>query len=138
MARPVFINLEPRDLERCRGVIRKLLDAIAVNHGLAVAQRLFAEEVPLNGRNLQKAKNDRLLAEYVRSGLSIKRCAAVLAEKNGTLPAARRHGPNGTTNAETLDKQIRRQKKLMDRDPRYQKYIRRLAWRLGKYGLDIS
>jgi len=138
MVRPVFICLHPQNLERCRGAIHKLHDAIAVTHGLAVAKRLFADEVPLNGRNLQKAKNDRLLAEYIRSGLSIKRCAAMLAEKNRTLPTARRHGPNGTTSAETLDKQIRRQKKLMDQDNRYRRYIQRLASRLGKYSLDIS
>jgi hypothetical protein len=68
-----------------------------------------------------------LMAEYIKSGLSVKRFAANLAEKNKSLGRDYRYGANGSTNPETLEKQIRRQKKRMDQFPIYRSWIERLA-----------
>ena len=99
----------------------------------------LAEETPSTKRALQEARNDRLLAEYLRSGLSIRKFAAKLAEKNKSLSADNRYGPTGSTTAETLATHIRRQKKLMDRDPRRRKHIEQLASQLAQWvPADIS
>jgi len=116
------ISFNPRDLEDYRYAIRQLRLAVSLHHGPDTLRRLLAEETPSTKRALQEARNDRLLAEYLRSGLSIRKFAAKLAEKNKSLSADNRYGPTGSTTAQTLATHIRRQKKLMDRDPRRRKH----------------
>ena len=100
-----YIAFDARDLERCRAATLRLWGEIVRHHGPAVAQRLFAE---FTSRQMtRELNNDWLLIEYIKSGLSVKKFAAWFAEKNKSL----------FTNAEALEKQIRRQKKLMDRQP---------------------
>jgi len=119
--------------------LRQLRLAVSLHHGPDTLRRLLAEETPSTKRALQEARNDRLLAEYLRSGLSIRKFAAKLAEKNKSLSADNRYGPTGSTTAETLATHIRRQKKLMDRDPRRRKHIEQLASQLAQWvPADIS
>jgi hypothetical protein len=49
-----------------------------------------------------------------------------------------RYGPTGSTNRETLAKQIGRQKDEMDRDPRRRKYIELFASQLAQWVPHIS
>jgi hypothetical protein len=136
MSKKVHIVFDPCNLEDCWYAICWLSRPILTHHDPAMVRDLFAAAVPFTKRRLQQAKNNRLLAEYIRSGLSIKKCAAILAERNRALPRDYRYGPNGTTNAETMEKQIRRQKKLISQDGRRHKYIRRTAGYLARYGTE--
>jgi hypothetical protein len=108
---PVVIRFDPGKLQSCRRAILQLCAVIEDHHSPTVLRHLVVGAIPLDGRDLQLANNDRLLVKYMRSGLSIRKCAAMLAEKNKSLPPDLRYGPTGTTNAETLEKQIRRLKK---------------------------
>jgi hypothetical protein len=132
------ISFDPRELEDYRYAVRQLRAAVLLHHGPDTLRRLLAEESPTTKRALQQAKNDRLLAEYVRSGLSVKRCAAKLAEKNKSLPRDYRYGPTGSINKDTLEKHISRQKKLMDQNPSRRAYIQRFALQLAEWAADIS
>jgi hypothetical protein len=132
------ISFNPRELEDYRYAVRQLRLAVLLHHGPDTLRRLLAEETPSTKRALQAARNDRLLAAYLRSGLSIRKCAAKLADKNKSLPRDYRYGPTGSTNAETLEKQIGRQMKAMKRNPLRRKYIERLASELAQWGADIS
>jgi hypothetical protein len=115
-----FISFNPREPEDYRYAIRQLRMAILLHHGPDTLRRLLKEETPSTKRALQEARNDRLLAEYFRSGLSIRKFAAKLAEKDESL------------NPESLEKQIGR---LMDkiRNPRRRKYIEWLASQLKQW-----
>ena len=64
------ISFNPRDLEDYRYAIRQLRLAVSLHHGPDTLRRLLAEETPSTKRALQEARNDRLLAEYLRSGLA--------------------------------------------------------------------
>src|SRR6516162_7274078 len=104
-----IISFNPLDLEDYRYAIRQLQAAVLVHHGPDNFRRLLQEETPSTKRALQEARNDRLLAEFFRSGLTVRKFAAKLAEKNKTLPRESRYGPRGSTTAKTLEKQIDRQ-----------------------------
>jgi hypothetical protein len=127
-----LIWFNPRDLEDYRYAIRQLQAAVLVHHGPDTLRRLLQEETPSTKRAFQEARNDRLLAEYIRSGLSVGKCAAMLAEKNKTLPRESRYGPSGSTTAKTLEKQIDRLKDEIW-DPRRRKYIEWLASQLAQW-----
>ena len=116
---------DARDLGECHRAVSQLLSAILKYHGPTIARRLFAEAS--SKRKLRVDKNVQLMTEYIRSGLSVKRFAANLAERNKSLARDYRYGANGTTNPETLEKQIRRQKKLMEQQPIYRKFIEELC-----------
>ena len=75
------ISFNPRELEDYRYAIRQLRAAVLLHHGPDTLRRLLAEETPSTKRALQEARNDRLLAEYLRSGLSVRKFAAKLAKK---------------------------------------------------------
>src|SRR5262249_37386189 len=124
------IAFDPREPEDYRHAIRQLKAAVLLHHGPDTLRRLF---VPFTKRDLQAARNDRLLAEYIRSGLSIKRCAAVLAEKNKSLPSDYRYGPTDSISKDTMEKQMGGQLKLLKKDPRRHKYIERLASQLAQW-----
>jgi hypothetical protein len=66
------------------------------------------------------------MAKYIASGLSVKRCAAMLAKENKSLARDARYGPSGTTSAETMEKQIRREKGRMTKDALYRERVERL------------
>jgi hypothetical protein len=76
-----FISFNPRDLEDYRYAVRQLKAAFLLHHNPDTLRRLLQEETPLTRRDLQEARNDRLLAAYFRSGRSIRRFAAVIADK---------------------------------------------------------
>ena len=111
---------DPREPEDYRYAIRQLQAAVLLHHGPDTLQRLLQEETPSTKRALQEARNDRLLAEFVRSGLSVRKFAAKLAKKDGSMKR------------ESLEKQIGR---LMDgiRDPHRRKYIEWLASQLKQW-----
>jgi hypothetical protein len=131
-----YISFDPRNLEDYRYAIRQLRMAILLHHGPDTLRRLLKEETPSTKRAVQEARNDRLLAVYFRSRLSIRKCAAKLAEKNKSLPPEYRFGPTGSTSAETLEKQISRQMKKMN--PRRREYIEGFARELALWVPDIS
>jgi hypothetical protein len=85
---------------------------------------------------MKTEKNAFLMARYIRSGLSEKGCAAEFAKLNKSLPRNERFGPYGTTNAETLAKQIRREKKRMKKDDHYRHVVEYLVTAMGP--TDIS
>ena len=104
-----IISFNPQEPEDYRYAIRQLQAAVLVHHGPDTFRRLLQEETPSTKRALQEARNDRLLAEFFRSGLTVRKFAAKLAEKDKTLPRESRYGPRGSTTAKTLEKQIDRQ-----------------------------
>jgi hypothetical protein len=111
-----YKEFDPRDLKHWRAVLRILWADITWHHGPAIARRLFAEKVA-SRQEAREMSNDWLTIEYTRSGLSVKKFAAQLAEKNKSL--LREHRClNGATNVEAIEKQIRRQKKSMSPDRR--------------------
>ena len=83
---PVVIRFDPGKLQSCRRAILQLCAVIEDHHSPTVLRHLVVGAIPLDGRDLQLANNDRLLVKYMRSGLSIRKCAAMLAEKNKSLP----------------------------------------------------
>src|SRR5215472_12153399 len=97
--RLIKIIFDPGNLEECWRAIWWLSRPLLRHHDPVMVRDLFAAAVPLTKRGLQEAKNNRLMVEYIRSGLSIKKCAAILAERNKSLPRDYRYGPNGATNA---------------------------------------
>ena len=115
-----LIWFNPRDLEDYRYAIRQLQAAVLVHHGPDTFRRLLQEETPSTKRALQEARNDRLLAEFVRSGLTVRKFAAKLAEKDESL------------NPKSLEKQIDRLKDKI-RDPRRRKHIEWLASQLKQW-----
>src|SRR6516162_5891488 len=114
-----LISFNPLDLEDYRYAIRQLQAAVLVHHGPNAFRRLLQEETPSTKRALQEATNDRLLAEFVRSGLTVRKFAAKLAEKDESL------------NPKSLEKQIDRLKDKI-RDPRRRKHIEWLASQLAQ------
>jgi hypothetical protein len=70
---------------------------------------------------IKATKSLQLLGRYLISGLSVKRCAAKLAEENKSLPPDQRCGPKGSTKPQALEKQLRREIKRM-RSPANQLY----------------
>jgi hypothetical protein len=115
-----LISFNPLDLEDYRYAIRQLQAAVLVHHGPNAFRRLLQEETPSTKRALQEATNDRLLAEFVRSGLTVRKFAAKLAEKDESL------------NPKSLEKQIDRLKDKI-RDPRRRKHIEWLASQLAQW-----
>jgi hypothetical protein len=131
---PEPLKLPKLESEReCWFAIADLYQAIISRHGPAVTKRLFSEFVG-SKRQQQSIKNDWLLARYIKSGLSMRRFAAIVAEQNESLPRDQQHGPNGSTNAESIATHIRRWKKMVDGNPRRRAYIENLA----KHIADIS
>jgi hypothetical protein len=117
------ISFNADDLADCRRAIGELKSIIWQNHGAAQVRRLFADAV-LSKQTVRVHKNVELMASYIfhsERGLSTKQCAKLLAEQNKSL-RDRRHGPSGTTSPETMEKQIRREKKKMAKDRDYREY----------------
>src|SRR5262245_27115897 len=95
----------------CRRVINELANDLWRRHGITITRRLLTVTTFASKRRRQRGKNLRLLRAYHDSRLSVKGFAAKIAEKNKSLSRDYRYGPNGSTNAETIEKQIRRLKK---------------------------
>ena len=95
---------------------------VSYYHGLAAARGLFLKATP-SKRDVKAEKNITLMVAHILSKLSVRQCAVELAERNKSLPRDRRFGPYGTTNAKTLEKQIRREKKRMISDQSYRERI---------------
>src|SRR5262249_21145443 len=87
-----------------------LAAAISASQGAAMTQWLFTNVV-WSRRELRERKNLDLLRDYERSGLSVKKFAAAVADSNRSLHALYRWGPHGSTDARTLEKHIARLKK---------------------------
>ena len=128
-----YKRFDPRDLDQCQIAVISLLAEIAKHHGHPIAQRLFAETVT-SKQNAREMKNVWLLIRYIRSGLSVKKFAAKLAEKNRSLTRQYRSLAGGTS-AEAIEKQIRRLKKSTP--PRDHIVIKSLAKDDARWG-DIS
>lgn len=114
------------DLSDCHLAVWDLWSEIVKRHGPVITARLFARAA-LSRQGLREYKNDQLVAAQIKSGLGVRKFAAKLAKKNKSLSRDHRHGPNGSTNAEALEKQIRRRKKAIDQYPEHRRFIERLA-----------
>jgi hypothetical protein len=129
---PFYKEFDPRDLDHCQAAIMSLWSEIMKYHGPVMAECLFAERAQ-SKRNARDMRNVWLLIRYLRSGLSVKKFATKLAEKNKSL--SRHRGPNGGTSAEAIEKQIRRLKKSTP--PNHRRVIKSMAHDDALWG-DIS
>jgi hypothetical protein len=111
-----YKEFDPRDLDQCEVAVMSLWGEIMKHHGPVIAERLFAERTH-SKQSAREMRNVWLLIRYLRSRLSVKKFAAKLAERNKSLPPGHRT-PNGGTNAEAIEKQIRRLKKSTPPDHR--------------------
>jgi len=125
MSNTITISFDPNNLVDCEKTADQIGFILRKYHGDAVMTRIFLAAIP-SKRHLQKHANLRLMVNYKRSKLSAKQFAKTLAEKNKSLPLDRRRG-GGSTNAETLEKQIRREKKRMQRDEHYRELVEHYA-----------
>jgi hypothetical protein len=111
----VQISFDADDREDCVRALIKIQGVLENAYGMKQVGRWLARLTPTQ-RDIKFSKNFQLMDEYIRSGLSVKRYAKKLAEKNGSLPRGQRHGPTGSTSPDTLEKQIRRLRKSMPKD----------------------
>lgn len=130
MGNTITISFDPNNLVNCEGVVDQIGRILRKHHGDAVMARVFLATIP-SKRHLQKNANLRLMVTYKRSGLSAKQFAKTRADKNRSLPLERRRG-SGSTNAETLKKQIRREQKRMRRDEQYRDLVEWFATPLSE------
>jgi hypothetical protein len=127
-----FIFFDPDNLADCERAIMEMEIILRRRHGSAAVTRLFSTAVS-SKRHLQKEANIYLMVAYMRSKLSAKRFAKALAEKNKSLPRERRYG-GGSINPETLERQIRREKKRMQTDELYRDLVdRMIAWQAPEW-----
>jgi hypothetical protein len=119
----IRIEFDVSDIKDCEAAVRHIVSAIRHEYGEEFLWKLFSQFFPPKSV-LRKSKNVQLMVRYVESGLSMEKCAAMLAEENNSLPRDKRQwGPKGTTSAETMKRQIKRQKDLMARHPDYRRYV---------------
>jgi hypothetical protein len=120
------ISFDADDLEDCERAVAELQLVICNMYGAAEARRIFVNAT-LSKRKVKQDKNDFLLAMYLlhstRYGWSVKRCARDFAETNKGLPREWRMGPSGSTSVDTMEKQLRRGIKRMDKDPGYRRSL---------------
>jgi hypothetical protein len=84
---------------------------ISAWHGEGVANCIIPRFT--NQVRFRQTKNDSLLSlcGFMGPKLNVRQLAKRLAEENRTLPKAEQWGPRGTTNARTMEAQIRRLRK---------------------------
>jgi adenine specific DNA methylase Mod len=116
------IQFDPEDKEGCERAFTGIALLIKLTHGEEFLMELFSKLISSKSA-LRQSKNTKLMVRYIRSGLSIEKCAAMLAEENKSLPKNERHGPYGTRNAEAMKRQIKRQKGLMAKYPEYRRIV---------------
>ena len=85
MSANTWISFDVNDVEDCRRALNQLANDIWRQHGLAITRGLLTKCVFASKQGLQRGKNFRLLRAYHDSGLSIKKFAAKIAEKNDSL-----------------------------------------------------
>jgi hypothetical protein len=133
-----FNRDDPKD---CNRALVEMAYTIWASHGPAKARQLFSKTT-LSRKFVGEANNIQLMAMYVANrrlfGISVKHFAAFIAKINGELPRDSRYGPRGSTNPETLEKQIRREKKRAAKDPSYRKRIESFAEMQLRRGAEVS
>jgi hypothetical protein len=115
----VTVTFNPCDTEDCGRALVGIMAAMCASIGPALACSLFSHVLG-SGRKQQEMKNIELLQVYVGSGLNVKKFAAWAAKKNESRIPLARLGPTGSTDPQTLEKQIRRLKN----DPKYRECIK--------------
>jgi hypothetical protein len=107
--RELFSLTAKQGIEGWAFLASQLFFAIAKNHDLTTARKIFDRAGPLS-----KRRRDRLDDVYVLQRLAemqpkpnIRKLAGELAEENKKLPRERRHGPGGT-DQDSLETYIRR------------------------------
>jgi len=113
----VTITFDAFDLQDCIDAVTSLVAAVVMHHGAAVTAKIFS--VVIGSKRKQQARINRdLLFAYRKSGLSVKKFAAFIAEENNRLSPLYRYGPSGSKSPETLDRHLRR---LLKKNPKYRK-----------------
>jgi hypothetical protein len=124
------ISFDADDPGDCKRAIGELKMVILKLYGAAAARGLFADATP-SRREVKTDKNAFLLADYLfhskSYGWSVKRCAKDFADTNKRLPREWRVGPSGSTSPDTMEKQLRRQIRRMDKDHGYREFIKDYA-----------
>jgi hypothetical protein len=128
MPRPpnTHISFDADDLKDCERAVGELQNIILNMYGASVARQLF-EGATLPRRKVKADKNAFLLAGYLhhsrRYGWGVKRCAKYFAATNKRLPREWGFGPSGSTVPATMEKQLSRGIKRMNKDRSYRDFI---------------
>jgi hypothetical protein len=119
------IRFDPTDIADCKRALLSLKIITERYHGMKAVQRLLLSMADSN-RDVQRDANLRLMVAYISGQISAKQCSRELAKKNKSLPRDRRYG-GGSTNPEAIEKQIRREKKRMEKNGSYKKLVELLS-----------
>jgi hypothetical protein len=98
-------------VEGCENAAHKLFLEIREHHGDAEARRIFLKfGRPPSARKMGKIRNYALLDRHdmMKPKPNVKALARELAKENETLPREERHGPRGSTDPFTQERQIKR------------------------------